>query len=34
MKHREKHLTQFKDLPDEIWRAHRRVAAALTEQAD
>jgi phosphoenolpyruvate carboxykinase (GTP) len=26
---REQHLAQFADLPDEIWQAHRRVAAAL-----
>lgn len=26
---REEHLSQFKDLPEEIWEAHRRVAAAL-----
>lgn len=32
MKHREKHLTKFKDLPDEIWQAHRRVAAAMDAQ--
>jgi phosphoenolpyruvate carboxykinase (GTP) len=29
MKHREEHLEQFTDLPEEIWQAHRRVAAAL-----
>ena len=29
MAHREKHLIQFHGLPDEIWAAHRRVAAAL-----
>jgi phosphoenolpyruvate carboxykinase (GTP) len=28
---REKHLAQFKGLPEEIWTAHRRVAAALQE---
>ena len=27
--HREKHLAQFGGLPEEIWAAHRRVAAAL-----
>ena len=27
--HRDKHLAQFTDLPDEIWQAHERVAAAL-----
>jgi phosphoenolpyruvate carboxykinase (GTP) len=34
MRHREKHLSQFKDLPDEIWEAHRRIAAALAEPTD
>ena len=29
MKHREQHLEQFTGLPEEIWQAHRRVAAAL-----
>jgi len=29
MRHREEHLAQFGGLPDEIWEAHRRVAAAL-----
>jgi phosphoenolpyruvate carboxykinase (GTP) len=29
MKHREQHLQQFAGLPEEIWQAHRRVAAAL-----
>jgi phosphoenolpyruvate carboxykinase (GTP) len=29
MAHREEHLSKFADLPDEIWEAHRRVAAAL-----
>ena len=29
MKHREEHLEQFTDLPEEIWQAHRRVTAAL-----
>jgi phosphoenolpyruvate carboxykinase (GTP) len=28
---REEHLEQFKDLPPEIWAAHRRVAGALGE---
>jgi len=28
MAHREEHLAQFPDLPEEIWAAHRRVAAA------
>jgi phosphoenolpyruvate carboxykinase (GTP) len=31
MAHREEHLAQFKGLPEEIWDAHRRVAAALAE---
>ncbi|MBO0771974.1 MAG: phosphoenolpyruvate carboxykinase (GTP), partial [Actinobacteria bacterium] len=31
MKYREQHLEQFPDLPEEIWEAHRRVAAALDE---
>src|SRR5215472_751594 len=29
MKYREQHLEQFSGLPEEIWQAHRRVAAAL-----
>jgi phosphoenolpyruvate carboxykinase (GTP) len=29
---REEHLAQFKDLPEEIWMAHRRVAADLEGQ--
>ncbi len=29
MAHREEHLAAFTDLPEEIWSAHRRVAAAL-----
>jgi phosphoenolpyruvate carboxykinase (GTP) len=29
MVHREEHLAQFEGLPEEIWEAHRRVAAAL-----
>jgi phosphoenolpyruvate carboxykinase (GTP) len=29
MRNREAHLRQFPDLPEEIWAAHRRVAAAL-----
>jgi phosphoenolpyruvate carboxykinase (GTP) len=29
MKYRAEHLQQFADLPEEIWQAHRRVAAAL-----
>ncbi|HTX86381.1 MAG TPA: phosphoenolpyruvate carboxykinase (GTP) [Streptosporangiaceae bacterium] len=31
MGHREQHLDQFDGLPEEIWQAHRRVAAALAE---
>jgi phosphoenolpyruvate carboxykinase (GTP) len=31
MANRERHLAQFHDLPEEIWEAHRRVAAALEE---
>ena len=33
MGHREEHLAQFADLPEEIWAAHRRVAAGLAGQA-
>jgi phosphoenolpyruvate carboxykinase (GTP) len=33
MAHREEHLAQFADLPEEIWAAHRRVAAALDAEA-
>ena len=29
MEHRQEHLEQFPDLPEAIWEAHRRVAAAL-----
>jgi phosphoenolpyruvate carboxykinase (GTP) len=29
MEHREEHLALFPDLPEAIWEAHRRVAAAL-----
>jgi phosphoenolpyruvate carboxykinase (GTP) len=29
MTHRERHLRQFTDLPDEIWQAHHRVATGL-----
>ena len=32
MGHREQHLAQFVGLPEEIWEAHRRVAAALDAQ--
>jgi phosphoenolpyruvate carboxykinase (GTP) len=31
MKFREQHLAQFAGLPEEIWEAHRRIAAALDE---
>jgi phosphoenolpyruvate carboxykinase (GTP) len=31
MKRREEHLAQFAGLPEEIWEAHRRVAAALAD---
>jgi phosphoenolpyruvate carboxykinase (GTP) len=31
MGYREEHLKQFANLPEEIWEAHRRVAAALDE---
>jgi phosphoenolpyruvate carboxykinase (GTP) len=31
---REAHLQQFADLPEEIWEAHRRVAAALEASTD
>ncbi|SDX90199.1 phosphoenolpyruvate carboxykinase (GTP) [Modestobacter sp. DSM 44400] len=30
--HREEHLSHFEGLPEEIWAAHRRVAAALDAQ--
>jgi phosphoenolpyruvate carboxykinase (GTP) len=33
MAHREEHLAQFPNLPEEIWAAHRRVAAALDAEA-
>jgi phosphoenolpyruvate carboxykinase (GTP) len=33
MAHREQHLSQFDGLPEEIWAAHRRVAAALAAEA-
>ncbi|MFL6154890.1 MAG: phosphoenolpyruvate carboxykinase (GTP) [Marmoricola sp.] len=32
MEHREEHLSHFERLPEEIWEAHRRVAAALEEE--
>jgi len=34
MTFREAHLKQFDRLPEEIWEAHRRVAAALDEAED
>jgi phosphoenolpyruvate carboxykinase (GTP) len=33
MAHREEHLNEFDNLPEEIWEAHRRVAAALDDAA-
>jgi len=33
MDHREEHLAQFPGMPEEIWEAHRRVAAALDAEA-
>jgi phosphoenolpyruvate carboxykinase (GTP) len=33
MVHREEHLAQFPGLPEQIWGAHRRVAAALDSEA-
>lgn len=33
MGHREEHLKQFPNMPDAIWEAHRRVAAALDAEA-
>jgi phosphoenolpyruvate carboxykinase (GTP) len=33
MGYREEHLAQFEGLPEEIWAAHRRVAAALDDVA-
>jgi phosphoenolpyruvate carboxykinase (GTP) len=33
MAHREEHLAQFPDLPEAIWEAHRRVAAALDAES-
>jgi phosphoenolpyruvate carboxykinase (GTP) len=32
MAHREEHLAQFADLPEQIWEAHHRVAAALDSE--
>ena len=34
MGRRERHLAQFDDLPEEIWAAHRRIAAALNSSQD
>ena len=34
MQHRAEHLAQFENLPDEIWAAHRRVAAALEASSE
>lgn len=34
MAHREEHLAQFPNMPEEIWTAHRRVAAALDAADD
>jgi len=31
---RERHLSRFNGLPEEIWQAHRRIAAALDQEAD
>ena len=33
MAHREQHLSLFRDMPDEIWAAHRRVSEALDAEA-
>jgi phosphoenolpyruvate carboxykinase (GTP) len=33
MSNREEHLKQFPGMPEEIWEAHRRVAAALDQEA-
>ena len=32
--HREQHLAQFEGLPEQIWQAHRRVAAALNPDVE
>jgi phosphoenolpyruvate carboxykinase (GTP) len=32
IEHREQHLAQFHGLPEEIWAAHRRIAAALAAE--
>lgn len=34
MAHREQHLSLFRDMPEEIWAAHRRVSDALDAQAE
>jgi phosphoenolpyruvate carboxykinase (GTP) len=34
MTHREQHLAQFENLPEEIWEAHRRITAAVDAQAE
>ena len=34
MGYREEHLEQFDGLPEEIWEAHRRVAAALEDDTN
>ena len=34
MAHRQEHLENFERLPEEIWEAHRRVAAALEATGD
>jgi phosphoenolpyruvate carboxykinase (GTP) len=31
---RETHLEQFPNMPEEIWEAHRRIAAALDAETD
>ena len=33
MAHREQHLSLFRDMPEEIWAAHRRVSDALDAEA-
>ncbi|MCW2784220.1 MAG: phosphoenolpyruvate carboxykinase, partial [Marmoricola sp.] len=34
LENREEHLAQFENLPEEIWVAHRRVAAALENEPE
>jgi phosphoenolpyruvate carboxykinase (GTP) len=34
MTHREQHLAQFENLPEEIWEAHRRITAAVDAQVE